>query len=88
MPELRGDLATFDYANDSYKENYRPPINTSWLNTSLTYWVGVRWDKWFWKSPGRLHSIFVKVVLFRSNEVNGIILMRTRSIIVTVIKNL
>src|SRR6218665_2498661 len=52
---MGGDLATFNYVNDTYFGNYVAPLNTSWLDASLTYWVGIRWQKWLWKSPGKLH---------------------------------
>lgn len=47
-----GDLAQFQ--KDPSLNGYIPQLNTSWLNPSLTYWVGIRWNDRRWKSPGML----------------------------------
>lgn len=48
----RGDLATFNC--DSYSTDYPcdVPFNTSWLNSALSYWVGIRWEDRRWTSSG------------------------------------
>lgn len=45
-----GDLAQFQNSPDIYSS----PFNTSWLNTALTYWVGIRWNGRSWNSSGIL----------------------------------
>jgi len=45
-----GDLAQFQTTD------WTPPFNTSWLNKALTYWIGIRWNGWSWKSSGTSQS--------------------------------
>jgi hypothetical protein len=43
-----GDIAQFKNGSNPWI----PPFNTSWLNLSLTYWAGIRWNEWSWKYAG------------------------------------
>lgn len=54
-----GDLAQFQNRSNPWI----PPFDTSWLDQSLTYWVGIRWNDWSWKSSGTLSTFCVYFIL-------------------------